>query len=1180
MLPWSIDTPRELPPIPPTLSRHHTHHTPNRLSSPSPTLDNTSNSLPPEFPFAIIDFAQLVGTGTAIAAAASGLVFGHPTETNSATRPRPASRKRRTSVDHESNPHPKLGNFPLSRPATSTAAPSNARDGSRYHTLPRPSTASRPPLSRYGRPQNNQFTPPKPTSRKSSFVRQGEVTVPVPEASRDSVSSNGSWIRRLSIRPLSQHGSTRSSTGPDSPSIALSHGSGAPILGHSGPSTNPLPPNKLVKRGPSHQHHGSTDSSRRRSRPHLPTLRRPATSHQRSATLRHSQPDSTVATPSTPRKFSFDDQPHPHEFPDPSPIYQTPRRAEKSGWASFFHSKTSIVRGRSGSVRFGDLSPHARPLTSKRICIGSDENRRVHLIKPRMVSTASAPPRLLHTAGVEEDSSPLVKGADSMTVSPDITPSRLPRKSVSMPFASAGSWVSRTSGSIRRPKQRAVEPWSGNKRHVSDPMTGAQSGADNRTNPPLESASSSSPLTPGKQGPVLGSAAITQLRTRKRNSSSPLPPLSRLTGFNVEMSRLGSSGGAPIHQTRPNQPSGSSTSSTAMSQLLLKGTQHDRSSTIESSEGDTRDCTSGDDDDTDFKSDTMFDSIRTLASTRARAVETPLESMYDESPPSTAGNGKNKRLSIQEILSRSWDEDDNKIMEEDENMPTPVRPGRRAEAAYASRDMPPVPRFSLASSPNEFSSPKDYGRISFDDDFDDDWAKDEEVPCNPLSPPSKGNSLNARGINPNVRLALASISGNGTLETTPHEHHTERPLSSIFDWSEPSQEKHETDGRSPRPKTSYAKQDMISRGGRPAIRKGPTPTHVRSQSVPVVHETSEDPKPTGAKYGTWGMGTKTVSEDWDDDFEFGGGSLGSGDRDDKAFAVPESIRATQPSVKAHSGQIRELSLLVNDLKRLCRLGRDMNLFDGLHRTLWKEAEGIIALASPDEDEDDEPTSAHTDSTSSINFDAFEIDQNFGDEGFDEHSMDRLDAAFDGHEPAMLKTTVVRERHSPRRRSVFMPEDDIFGNWPSIEPNSQSSRPSRPRTPENRSTKPHDVNGVVRSVMEAMHRSASDPLPSDGKVQFDTNSLKALVKRAGDLQRILSDMIRQAEQLTQSPVRTPRHERQVDSSPAFTRVFDDPGSSPPRRILRSRANTSIMDETSPGNSPSSSLPRRMQMMIVN
>ena len=571
---------------------------------------------------------------------------------------------------------------------------------------------------------------------------------------------------------------------------------------------------------------------------------------------------------------------------------------------------------------------------------------------------------------------------------------------------------------------------------------------------------------------------------------------------------------------------------------------------MDGSESEQRDFTSGDDEDTDFKSDTMFDSLRTGASGHVRTVETPLESMYDESPPSTAGNGKAKRLSIQEILGRDW-EDGGKILEEDESMQTPVRSSSKRE-----------PRFSTESG---------FGRVSVDEDFDEDWTKDDDAPYNALSPPSKGSSLNSRGVHPNVRQALASVSGNSLAET---DSRTERPLSNLFDWSEPSlPDKNEANGHSLRPKTAY--QEADARGGRSATRKGPTPTHVRSQSVPVVNENQDEAKPAGSKYGTWGLGTKTISEDWDDDFEFGGG-VEDEKSSESIFAVPESIQAAQPSVKAHSGQIRELSLLVNDLQRLCRHGKDYELLDGSHRTLWKEAEGIIALASPDDDD----LEADHETSSSIDLDAFEANDRLFDDDYD--SVDKLDAALDGHEPAMSRTAVIRDRPSPRRRSVMSPDDDIFGNnWPLTEENLQS-RSSRPRTPEPRLNKASDVNGMVRSVVEVMQqRSITESLLEGGnankRMHFDTNSLKILVKRAGDLRDILSDVIRRAEQLTQSPARTPRHDRQLESSPAFTKVFEDPGSSPPRRITRSRGNTTKVD--SPENSPSSGINRRMQLMTV-
>jgi hypothetical protein len=586
---------------------------------------------------------------------------------------------------------------------------------------------------------------------------------------------------------------------------------------------------------------------------------------------------------------------------------------------------------------------------------------------------------------------------------------------------------------------------------------------------------------------------------------------------------------------------------------------------------------SGDDDDTDFKSDTVFDSMRTVASGRPRVLETPVDSLYDESPPGTAGNGKAKRLSIQEILGKDWHGGD-RIMEEEESVATPVRTEHRVDEFHLNPDMDTDSPFGMQPSRILL---KDRARASIDDDFDDDWARDDDGFTNALSPPSKGSSVNSKSINPNVRMALANISGNGHKDLSAHLGNNDRPLSNLFDWSEPSaHEKADSSGRSPRPRTAYANQESDTRGGRSVSRRGPVPAHIRSQSVPVVHEgTDESTKPNNSKYGTWGISTKTISEDWDDDFEFGG-SVGS-DRDHgHLFAVPESIQATQPSVKAHSGQIRELSLLVNDLQRLCRRGREMELLDSHNRSLWKEAEGIIALASPDDDS----LEAGGNTTASLDLDAFEANDRNND-NFDTESLDKLDALFDGSEPVMSKTAVVRDRPSPQRRSVFSPDDDIFGgNWPLADDNVHSNRSSRPRTPEPRLNRPHDVNGVVRTVVEAMQqRSIADQvheLAHGGKrVHFDTNSLKLLVKRAGDLRDRLSDIIRRADQITQSPAQSPRAERHLESSPAFTKVFDDPASSPPRRIPRSRGSTSMVDDASSDTSPPSGISRRLQLMTV-
>jgi hypothetical protein len=1063
----------------------------------------------------------------------------------------------------------------LSRPGTSSVAPSAGVQEPQYHTIANPSVVSRPPLSRYQRPRTAQVTSPKSLSRRQSLSKQGEqpAFATISETPRASISSNGSWIKRLSLRPLSQHGSERSSIGPDSSIAAFSHASGVPILPQSRSFNTPPTPNKLVKRTTS-----TVDDpfavSRRRANSNLLTLRRPATSHQRSATLHNLDRDLPYIS-STP---SIEAGPEWHQALLPSALPGDFTNKPRGAWASFFHSQTTAA-GRALD-RIKDITPQARGASNgpKRILPKRFRYQpRAHLVKPAMVSPASAPPGVEDTPASQAEPGPSSQSPQyASPTAADNTPSRKARRSISMTFSSAGELVSRASGSIRRPK-RGSTPKKESYRHVSDPVFGSPSVVSRRANANPEKDYAPNPyLYSAKQGATSATKPDSPLSSRTRNFSSPAsPPALPLMSFQAESPQLGSAGGASSqHPLEENQPSSSRANSTSVSQSKqLRQQQNERWYTMEGSDGDQRDFISGDEDDTDFKSDTMFDSFRTAASGRVRSVETPLDSLYDGSPPSTTSNGKSKRLSIQEILSREWNPA-NRIMEEDEASKTPVPSAQHLDLPPSSRDIPTEPRFSTDS------MGKDLGRFSIDDDFDEDWTRDDEFPHHALSPPSKGSSLNARGINPNVRLALANISGNGVADTNLSDSRNERPLSNLFDWSEPSvQERTEASKPGLRPKTAYNNQEVDARSGRSSVRKGPTPTHVRSQSVPVVHEGPDETKSGGSKFGTWGTGTKPISEDWDDDFEFGGGN-GTDNSEDDMFAVPERIQATQPSVKAHSGQIRELSLLVNDLQRLCRHAREMDLLEGKHRSLWKEAEGIIALASPDDDE----LEGDHDCSSSVDMDAFEAHDRSFEEPADLASLEKLDAALDGHEPVMSKTAVIRDRPSPRRRSVFSPDDDIFGvSWSLPEDQALPNRHNRPKTPEPRLHKPNDVNGVVRTVVEAMQQSSiqeslAENLNASKRMHFDTNSLKVLVKRASDLRDVLSDAVRRADQIANTPAGTPRRERQLDSSPAFTKVFDDPASSPPRRITKSRGNT-LADETSPQNSPSSAMARRIRLMAV-
>ncbi|KAK3384379.1 hypothetical protein B0T24DRAFT_646328 [Lasiosphaeria ovina] len=1119
--------------------------------------------------------------------AAAGLVFGQPPDSDI---PSPTSVKRKLASDYFDSLRVQPSS---SRPGTSSVVPDSSPSeefpySSFRHLANVPSgpPVSYPPITTRQRPMSIQASVQNGSSRRHSFIRQGDVASrPIAESNRDSVSSRDSWYRRLSIRPLSQHGSPRSSMGPESPSLSYSQASGVPILGPESPASQ-TPPNKLVKRATSGQNGApETTLSRRGSRSQMLTLRRPATSHQRTATLQQFQTQGGFSGPLQPEvKYSFDQPTLPRNLVV-GPEVDVPERPSSGTWTSLFHTQPAKPQGRGSAGLPAASSPNSSTLPRKRVMMQLGSASRAYLTKVQWITGISIPTEDTEEPLDRSERSEQREGsqeASDPSSSTDSTPSRRARRSISMHFGSPGSWISKT-GSLRRSRRGiTVDAKSTGGRNASAPA-----GAAHNPSQPAVKPSLAEIFTPPDAQPHIESEARppTYLQARKRNSSSPLPPLSRLSSFNIDVARLGlgsSSSTAPSRQLQPplNYMSASQTFSGFP---YSRGPSGERTSTLASSDAEVRDGVSGDDEDTDFRSDGVFDSFRTVASSsRVRAVETPLESMFDESPPSTASNSKTKRLSIQEILGRSWD-GETKITEEDESLPTPIRTAHLADPIEFGRPGQDDDGLEFDASPALSLANRDFGRLSIDDDDDDDWARDDEdTLSNHLSPPSSAS--NSRRVSPTFRHVVVGVNRRNESPDLHRDLVGDRPRSNIFDWCEPStHDKFDTGGHSPRPKTVHGKQELDMRGGRSVSRKGPSAAHVRSQSVPVVPDPTDGSKPQ-PKFGTWGLGTKTASEDWDDDFDFDETAPDATGGKDSAtsfsMVVPASIQATQPTVKAHSGQIRELSLLVNDLKRLCRHGRDLDILVGPLNLKWKEAENIIALASPDEDgaEDMEPAEP------AVDFDRSRIDERFIEEGFDGPILDNLDDPFESPEPEMSKTTVVRERQVTRRRSVFSPDDDIFGtNWPLTD---EGARPARPHTP-NASMNPNRNSAVIATVIEAMQqqqRSTSDLVksvspskPWDSKLFFDTNSLQELVKRAGQLRDSLSDAVRRVELITQSPAGTPRRERHSrhnhDGSPAFTRVFTDPPSSPPRRLPKSHSTNSVLSKTSV-DSP------RMQMMTVS
>lgn len=351
----------------------------------------------------------------------------------------------------------------------------------------------------------------------------------------------------------------------------------------------------------------------------------------------------------------------------------------------------------------------------------------------------------------------------------------------------------------------------------------------------------------------------------------------------------------------------------------------------------------------------------------------------------------------------------------------------------------------------------------------------------------------------------------------------------IFDWSEqPMVDKDSRQGSSPRPKTVHGIKSRDTRTSRLSGRRGSNAIHLRSQSVPLPPDTSGHRSHNNAsKLESWVLGNKGVSEDWDGDFDFEESprpakqvvveSDGLRSSMSSGMVVPRAIMEQQASVRGQFGHVKELTLLVEELKRLQQQASHQGIMHGQSVELWKEAEGIINLATVDDEEEDllPPRSPH-----SVNHD-FDL--------FDEDSP---------------------SSHG-RRKSYFASPKEI---WPlvvddgtpplpasrALLDSSQLSTPPRSR-PRKEST------AQAKSVLETIHHQRNPHTPdfrdsksSQKKLPFDTNSLRDLVTRAGVLTRALKEIVRRAE----NPPSTPKHQPATPPrDPLFSQIFQNPPSSP-------------------------------------
>lgn len=954
---------------------------------------------------------------------------------------------------------------------------------------------------------------------------------------------------------------------------------------HSGFNPVQQEPNKLVKRAPSIRGASGHTFSNPTSSQRMPTLRRPATSHQRSITLQQQNNDAEISEPGTPFEENIQ-TPIIHEFA------QTPSRS----WLPYFDSRpTKLARERHPSTS-ADIGREGFYSTSQRVLV--PEGVLPTLLKPSMIDSTAAQGPISRTRA----RSSTIGGENSSRYStfqrqPEILeeePEKRPRQSMSSHFISP-SWINKA-GSLRIKKAREVDRGT-LKRALSAPLstsppargTGLHGDSDN-----MNDRAISEPLANIDISHV--DANQPELSTPiNRNSSSTLPPISRLSSFNVEYGDRATPNGAVTKAISSSQtPRDLSRRSDGRSRPLsshpvivhqsvplnpIEVNNSDQGSTLVGSEVDLKAFASAEDEDIDFQSDAAYDSFRTGTTASLRARSTALDSMFDESPPSSGS--RSKMADFHEgALFPAFHNHGNSIVEEEEGMETPIKNRRRREEDFhktPTREMAKFGEETLHSSPPGFTSKTvNASKLSLgdDDDFDEDWTKDDDdfTMISALSQPT--NSTNSHRAGQALRAALA---GNSDFDSFCSDNTSEERPRSVFDWSESSKnEKLDVMYKLPRPSTVHGKHLLDIRGGRTVGRNHrPTALHVRSQSVPAVPDVNgqRDPKNIAPKFGTWGLGAKQCSEDWDNDFDFD-----TNDNDDsgqpsinggKAMFVPPAIQASQASVVGHVGQIREVCLLVEDLRRLRGLAREKGILDGPSADKWREAEGIIALAIPDEEDEalSAPLSPLAPSPNSHNRGS----GHGASMSIDSFSMH--DAAMNKEYQQNLEST--RSNAGTRGQSILTVEDDIFEFG--LPRSSSDSQRSKQRNKGN--------TEVARSVMENMHqhRAHSDPVlahtisEKTSKMPFDTTSLRDLVQRANALTRALSEIIRKADSFAHSPRGSPELIR--DANPAFTRVFTDPSTGINKGMPRSQSDTAMIKSTI-NSSPTRNLSQRMHMMTVS
>lgn len=893
---------------------------------------------------------------------------------------------------------------------------------------------------------------------------------------------SSSWIRRLSIM------STKTEDQLLSPGLI------SPSINGSSTPTSPLSPNqyresnKLVKRSTSqHLISGRPHSSRATFGGSV--LRRPATSHQRSAHLRHQ----SIASGELGSTNNYGNS---HSELRQDVIAE---RAEVT-WRPYFSSfpdrtferhttKSSPRRRQDHTIRRivadSDLSPTLLLASSM---IHPDQT--VGLENGRCRSS-SHPPLFINPFQSSET-------PPGNIVSPTVQEKRKSRQSFTFSSFTTGgslaSWASLRRSSLRRGRGGSLS--QGEMRNYStllerhpEAVRPGTAALPHRRKEVMDPSLFQRPVTMSQVVPPPFNAA--GFSEPPGTSSSHIPPdaLSRpivdaSQEIFLEPSDSPTETGASQQTFEPVEPSLPNVQQ-SHAQRHSSAASEPPSTVIGS---DDRVFTSGEEDETDFQSETAYDSFRTHDTTSTTScIRGPrIETIFDECSSTKQTNGKLTQLADTvpcAPFSARLPKQFPGISESDPIHISPTSPFDEKASVFSVREFSGHRSTSSTGSSQDESSPS--MKLLLQD----------KSRYRSLSNGTKHSEVSTLPVD-KVRLSSASYSTASTQDSCRKPTKKRSDLGtkvSLFDWSEQTWHDRDLQDVDFRPRTVHGKQGD-ARGSRSTGRKGPHALHLRSQSVPVSRELAlaSDTRQSSVKFGTWGLGSKGVTEDWDGDFEFDDSDGQSINDDDKAITVnrhrgmkvPKAIMDRQASVQGQFGQVQELTLLVEELKRLRLQANVLQIVQGPANDLWKEAEGIINLATLDED--DNVCISDTPPSTSYGFDNLDIDE----------------VANSGSDiPLSLRsgpTTISLSTSQPCRFS------------------KDSSK--------------------AKSILETIYQQRGPPelFSGDGqprKLPFDTQSLRDLVARAGAVTRALKDTIREAEGVAVAS------ENRRPLNPPFSRIFD-------------------------------------------